>query len=358
MKIISVVGARPQFIKVAPIHEALVINGHEHLIVHTGQHYDASMSANIFIDLGLPEPKINLNVGSGSHAEQTAKMLIDLEKVFLTENPDIILLYGDTNSTIAGALAAAKIHIPIAHLEAGLRSGNKLMPEEHNRIVTDHLSSLALAPTQTAVDYLRSEGLEKITQLVGDVMVDICLSTLYKNSQQTPTMPKEWDKNSAGALATIHRAENTSSKERLGLILSRLNALNVQVQLVAHPRLVSSAKEFGLDLSRRNISIISPLTYTQMIYAMKKSICVVTDSGGLQKEAFISKIPCITVRTETEWPETLEGSWNVISTDLDIQLSEFLGTQDSTINSLKFGDGKAARRAVAALESFVESNKH
>jgi len=357
MKIISVVGARPQFIKVAPIHEALSNQGHEHLIVHTGQHYDSSMSANIFADLGIPDPHINLNVGSGTHAEQTAKMLIDLEKVFLAENPDIILIYGDTNSTIAGALAAAKIQIPIAHLEAGLRSGNKRMPEEHNRIVTDHLSSLALAPTQTAVGHLRSEGLEEITQLVGDVMLDVCLSTLSKISQNAPEMPEEWNASASGVLATIHRAENTNSRERLEIILSRLDELEFPVQLVAHPRLVSSASDYKLDLTRKNISPLSPLTYTQMIYAMKKSICVVTDSGGLQKEAFTLKIPCVTVRTETEWPETLEGSWNVISPDLDIQISQFLGRQDLTVNSLKFGDGNAAVRAVKALETFIDKNQ-
>jgi UDP-N-acetylglucosamine 2-epimerase (non-hydrolysing) len=351
VRVISVVGARPQFVKLAPVDSALRAAGHEHLIVHTGQHYSPELSDALWADLGIPAADVNLGVGSGSHAEQTAAMLPALESLFEAEPSDWILVYGDTNSTLAAALAAVKIHRPLAHLEAGLRSGNRRMPEEHNRVLTDHAADLLLAPTQTAMAHLAAEGLAARSVDVGDVMVDVCLRVRDLTVANPPAMPGAWDPDAPSVLATIHRPDNTDDPERLRLIVERLAAVPYPVLLVAHPRLVVKAAEAGIQLERDGITTISSLTYTQMVFATAQARGVITDSGGLQKEAYILRTPAITARTETEWPETLDDGWNVIDPDLTVDTVAQFGRDRPEPRTHPFGRGDAAQRAVRALTS-------
>lgn len=349
MKILSVVGARPQFVKLFPIHRAVMKHGLTHRIVHTGQHYDPKMSENIFDDLGIPEPDVNLEVGSGSHAQQTGQILIGLEPVIEAEKPDWVLVYGDTNSTIAAALAATKIHVPVAHLEAGLRSGNKLMPEEHNRIATDHLSDILFAPTQQAMQQIEREGLREKSFLVGDVMVDACFLTRDRVLAHPPVMPSAFEAETDFALATIHRAENTNSRERIEQILTWLGQQEIEVRLLAHPRLVGKCNEFGLTISDFGVHPFEPLSYSEMIFALTAAKGVITDSGGLQKEAFLMRVPCVTVRAETEWPETLDGDWNVLDNDLSMNVATHFRNEHTGADFEVFGDGCAAERVVELL---------
>lgn len=352
MKVLSIVGARPQFVKLAPIAHALDRAGHDHVIVHTGQHYDAKMSDVFFTDLAIPAPDVHLGVGSGSHGVQTGAMLGQLDEVLLDHDPDWVLVYGDTNSTIAGALAAVKLHYPLAHLEAGLRSFNRRMPEEHNRVLTDHAADLCLAPTEVARDHLAAEGLADRAVVTGDVMTDVCLSIADRVRDTTPDLP--------GGLAvgeyilsTIHRAENTDDAERLSAIINGLAALPHPVLLTAHPRLVAKAGEHGIDLDQGALTTIEPLDYPAMVSAVMHARAVVTDSGGLQKEAFLLRTPCTTVRTETEWTETVDLGWNVLATDLSA-LPEMVNRPAPTpTDAAPYGDGDAATRTVQALASHL-----
>ena len=352
MKILSVVGARPQFVKLSPIDVALRAAGHEHIIVHTGQHYAPELSKALFTDLGMPAPHVNLEVGSGSHARQTAGMLVGLEEAFLSFAPDWVLAYGDTNSTLAAALAAVKLQRPIAHLEAGLRSGNRLMPEEHNRVVTDHLSDLLLAPTETAMNHLSAEGLAERSRLVGDVMADVCYRVLGAVTASAPTMPDGWIDSPEAVLATVHRAENTDDPQRLEFVLDQLAGVAGPVLLVAHPRLVAKASEFALSLERPGLRPISSLNYSQMVYAVSRAAGVITDSGGLQKEAYLLGTPCITIRTETEWPETLVDGRNVVDPNFDVDATAHFARKQSRPTTTAFGDGHAAEKVVEALAGF------
>ncbi len=345
----SVVGARPQFVKLAPVDLALRQDGHEHVIVHTGQHYSAELSSALFADLAIPAADLNLDVGSGSHAMQTAAMLTGLEAVFENRPVDWILAYGDTNSTLAAALAAVKLGRPIAHLEAGLRSGNRRMPEEHNRVVTDHVSDLLLAPTRTAMGHLATEGLASRAVLVGDVMADVLLRVRTATDERAPEMPAAWKPGVAPVLATLHRAENTDDPERLSLLIDRLAAVQAPVLLVAHPRLVDKAHDAGIALDRDGLTTIPSMTYSQMVYAVARAQGVITDSGGLQKEAFLLATPCITARTETEWPETLIDDWNVIDPDLTQDPLALFTRSRAARTDHPFGEGRAAQDAVQAL---------
>jgi UDP-N-acetylglucosamine 2-epimerase (non-hydrolysing) len=352
MKIVSVVGARPQFIKLAPIHFAAEKLGVEHKVIHTGQHYDPAMSEELFGDLGLPAPDYNLEIGSGSHAIQTGKILMAIEPLLQAEKPDWVLVYGDTNSTVAAALAAVKLHIPVAHLEAGLRSGNRAMPEEHNRIATDHLADLLLAPTDSAVVHLQGEGLGARTELVGDVMVDVCWLTRGRTQDTPPRLPAAFTGIDEYIVATLHRAENTGAKERIEQLLDWLADQHVPVILLVHPRLLAKAQEFGLTLERPGIVLCEPLTYSQMVYAVSNAQGVITDSGGLQKEAFLLNSPCITLRTETEWPETVESGWNVLAPNPEgFDSKTFFQSARPPIIGLPFGDGGASERTIAALQA-------
>lgn len=352
MKIVSVVGARPQFVKLAPIHQAAIAAGVDHVIVHTGQHYDPMLSDVFFDDLGIGTPDVHLGVGSGSHGVQTGAMLAALDAVFDEHRPDWVLVYGDTNSTVAAALSAVKMHIPVAHLEAGLRSFNRRMPEEHNRVMTDHAADLLLAPTQVAVEHLAGEGLADRTILVGDVMTDVLFEVRDRVGGARSVLLDELGLPHGGFyLATIHRAENTDDPERLAAIAAALGDLDRPVVLLAHPRVVAKAAAHGVDLNRGTLIAHAPLAYPDLIAAALSSAGVVTDSGGLQKEAFLLRVPCTTVRTETEWVETVELGWNVLAnTAAEIAAGVTRERPADTVVA-PYGDGRAAERVIEALSA-------
>ncbi|MGI5215778.1 non-hydrolyzing UDP-N-acetylglucosamine 2-epimerase [Plantactinospora sp. CA-290183] len=358
MKVVSVVGARPQLVKLAPIAAAFARTDHQHVIVHTGQHYDADLSDVFFSGLGIPDPDVHLGVGSGSHGTQTGRILEAMDPVLARENPDWVLVYGDTNSTLAGTVSAVKQHLKVAHLEAGLRSFNRRMPEEHNRVLTDHAADLLLAPTGEALRHLATEGLASRSVLSGDVMVDVCLrirDAVLAGQHPRPALPDGVDPDAPYLLATLHRAENTDDPARLAGLVEALAGLPVPVALLAHPRLLARAEEQGLKLAQGALHIGRPVGYAAMVSAVLGSVGVVTDSGGLQKEAYLLERPCTTLRSETEWLETLEGDWNRLVPD-----PALLGPAEWTRTATRpapetplgtpFGDGRAAERVVAILE--------
>lgn len=363
MKIVTIVGARPQFVKAAPL-STLVRQRHSEILVHTGQHYDKNMSELFFSELNIPLPDYNLAIGSGSHGMQTGRMLEKIENILLSEKPDGVVVYGDTNSTLAGALAASKLHIPIFHVEAGLRSYNKLMPEEQNRVLTDHLSTLLLCPTRTAVNNLAKEGITEGVFFTGDIMYDAVLrfSTLseqrYGNGRWLREMANvcnnEISKLSTKNyyLATIHRAENTDNKDRLQEIFEAFGELDKPVLVPMHPR---TRHVIGDSISSlaSNIIVIEPVGYLLMLYLTANAYMVLTDSGGLQKEAYFLKTPCTTLRDETEWIETLENGWNVLST---VDSSSIIRNATRPLSCLQqdqrmeFGEGRAAEMIVERIE--------
>lgn len=360
MKLITVIGARPQFIKAAPFSEVFRKNNEE-ILVHTGQHYDVNMSDIFFDELMIPKPKYNLGVGSGNHGKQTAIMLEGIEEILLKEKPDGLLVYGDTNSTLAGALAASKLHIPVYHVEAGLRSYNKLMPEEQNRILTDHISFMLLCPTQTAVDNLKKEGITVGVVNTGDIMYDAVLRNVaianekYSSGLWFEEILKYNGKirnitENEYYLATIHRAENTDSPEKLLKIFLAFADLDKPVLLPLHPRTKKLLESIQVDL--KNIIIIEPVGYLLMLYLTSNAHMVITDSGGVQKEAYFLKTPCTTLRDQTEWVETLENSWNVLCS---IDVNEIKKQINRELTCLQyqqakaFGDGNAAQKICEAI---------
>lgn len=358
MRVVSVVGARPQLVKLAAVAAAFEGTPHEHVIVHTGQHYDADLSDVFFDGLGIPAPDVHLGVGSGSHGVQTGAVLSAMDAVLDARRPDWVLVYGDTNSTLAGALSAVKLHLPVAHLEAGLRSFNRRMPEEHNRVLTDHAADLLLAPTQDAVDHLAVEGLAERTELVGDVMADVCLrvrDAVHAGDHPPPVLPDGIDPSAPYLLATLHRPDNTDDPARLDALLDALAALPVPVALLAHPRLVARAAAHGLDLARGSVRPGRPLPYAGLVAAVEGSVGVVTDSGGLQKEARWLRRPCTTLRPETEWLETLAHGWNVLVPDphldpVDRWVATATRTAPVVVDDPDAPDvGGAAHRVVDAL---------
>jgi len=353
VKVLTVVGARPQFVKAAPVSRALRA-AHTEVLVHTGQHYDAGMSGAFFRDLEIPEPGVNLEVGSGPHGAMTGEMLKRLEPVILEHRPDGVLVYGDTNSTLAAAVVASKLTYDgrrpwLAHVEAGLRSFNPAMPEERNRIVTDHLSDLLLAPTPMAMDHLAREGLADRADMVGDVMVDAHAWALGRAGDHLPPATRELERY---VLLTIHRAENVDHAERLERVLSGL-ALDLPIVFPVHPR-TRAALERGGHRLPDNVVAIDPVGYLEMVALEARASVIATDSGGVQKEAYLSGVPCVTLRTETEWVETVDAGWNrVVDADPDALAAaladvEFMN-RDKPRPSL-YGDGRAAARIVAALE--------
>lgn len=340
MKIVSIVGARPQFIKAAPVSAALRQSFTE-ILVHTGQHYDHGMSAVFFQELGIPEPAYNLGIGSGSHGQQTGQMLAAIEDVLFKEKPDWVLVYGDTNSTLAGALAAAKLHIPIAHVEAGLRSYNRAMPEEINRVLTDHCSHLLFCPTLTAVDNLATEGIHNGVHLVGDVMVDALYFFLPK-AEQSPILNQHSLTPGEYVLATIHRASNTDTTEALAQVLDCLAQSQWPVVWPIHPRTAAALERFALT-SSPNVRLIPPVGYLEMLALEKNARFILTDSGGVQKEAYIFAVPCITLREDTEWVETVAQGWNTLTGSDVVKVQEALARpRPDTAPPPIFGDGAAA----------------
>ena len=308
MKIFSIVGARPQFIKLAPLSAELA-GLHEEVIVHTGQHYDYAMSEKIFADLGIRKPDIHLGIGSGSHASQTGEMMIKLEAAMVEKKPDIIIVFGDTNSTMAGALAAAKLNIPIIHIEAGLRSYNKSMPEEINRITTDHVSEYLFAPTQTAVNILKKEGLKKNTFFTGDIMVDTMKNNLEIALKKSTIISDLKLENEEYNLLTLHRNYNVDDTKILKHVLSQLGKLGEKIIFPVHPR---TRKMLTAIPVPKNIQLTEPQGYLDFIVLEHSAKRIISDSGGIQKEAYILRKPCITLRTETEWVETVKEKWNLL----------------------------------------------
>lgn len=351
MKIITVVGARPQFIKAAPVSQ-IIRKRHEEILIHTGQHYDPNMSDIFFTELNIPRPNYNLNIGSGSHGKMTGRMLETLEEIYIKENPDTVLVYGDTNSTLAGALAASKLLIPVIHIEAGLRSFNKKMPEEQNRILTDHLSHLLFVPTETAIKNLKNEGIVDNVVNVGDVMFDAVLNfknIAAKNSKLLETL------NIAGndyVLVTIHRPENTNSIDRLKNIIDALNECEEKIILPLHPRTKKYILNYGLQFND-NIIVIDPIGYLEMLELESGAKKIVTDSGGVQKEAYFMGKPCITMRDETEWIETVNAGWNVIvGTDKYKILDSIANFNPRNHQEIIFGDGNAAKKIANSINMY------
>ena len=352
MKVVTVVGARPQFIKCAPLSKRLR-EAAVQVLIHTGQHYDSNMSEVFFRDLEIPVPDYNLGVGSGTHGEQSGEMLKQIEKVLLEEKPDYALVFGDTNSTLAGALAAAKLCIPVAHVEAGLRSFNRRMPEEINRVVTDHLSSLLFCPTETSVNNLAREGIGDGVRLVGDIMYDALLLNSRLALERSKILEKLRLQSKSYFLATVHRAENTDDPGRIAAVVKAFRMISDSFAVVwpVHPRTMKVLESMDLERNGRPFTILDPVSYLDMMCLEKEARGILTDSGGVQKEAYWLQVPCITLREESEWVETIQSGWNTLTgTDPDAIFAAAMKPPPSTacLNHL-FGDGHSAAKIVQAL---------
>lgn len=361
-RVLTIVGARPQFVKAGTVSRAIAIRNRQQgtskvveRIVHTGQHYDPAMSKVFFEELEIPEPEVNLAVGSGSHGKQTGAMLERIESIIIEEKPTWVLIYGDTNSTLAGALAAAKLQVPIAHVEAGLRSYNRAMPEEINRVVADAMSTLLLCPTKAAVENLRKEGVSHGVHLVGDVMYDSVLFYRTLARERSQILEHLGLRCREYYLATIHRAENTDDPNRLQAIISSLQETGVPVILPLHPRTRCTLGSKVQQLDSR-IKVIDPVPYLDMLTLESNARVIMTDSGGVQKEAFWLRVPCVTLRDETEWTELVENGYNRLA-GADpklireaVQWAEQRGPSlDAGAAPELYGDGKSAERIVSLL---------
>ena len=358
MKICTVIGARPQFIKAAIVsskmREERKLN---EIIIHTGQHYDDDMSRIFFRQLKLKKEKYNLMVGSGLHGVQTSKMLVRLEEIFINECPDLILVYGDTNSTLAGALAGSKLNIPIAHVEAGMRSFNKRMPEEINRVITDHICDLNFCSCQDAIKNLKNEGLGNNAYFVGDVMLD-CIKNYILNDKNKIMNCAEYNKDEF-ILFTCHRAENTDNELRLKEIFRTINDISKEKKILfpAHPRTIKQIINFGIILSK-SIKILPPVGYFEMIKYESKARLIITDSGGIQKEAFFLNVPCITIRDETEWNETVDAGWNILTGAKGDKIKRAVNFYFSKKMKFKrinpYGNGCAAIKIINKIKEFFD----
>lgn len=352
-KIITIIGARPQFIKAAAVSHSLRKSFNE-ILVHTGQHYDANMSDVFFEELNIPKPTYHLNIGSGNHGAQTGAMLIEIEKVLLAEKPDFVMVYGDTNSTIAGALAASKLLIPVIHVEAGLRSFNMAMPEEQNRILTDHISSLLFVPTATAIHNLTNEGIKNGVINVGDVMYDAILHFTAIAKEKSKILADLQIKENQFDLCTIHRAENTNDVQRMKQIVDALNQSSTPIVLPLHPRTLKYLNEYGIQFAN-HVKIIEPVGYLDMVMLEQSCRKILTDSGGVQKEAFFLGKPCITMRDQTEWVETVQNGWNVI---VGADTSKIIAAINSFNPDAKredhFGKGNAAELMINAIKNYKQ----
>jgi len=313
MKIVSIIGARPQFIKEAPLLNELK-KKHKVLIIHTGQHYDNEMSNVFFKELNIPKPHYNLGIGSGLHGKQTGEMLASIEKVLIKEKPELVIVFGDTNTTLAGAIAASKLNIKIAHIESGMRSFDRTMPEETNRVLTDHISNILLCSTKESIANLKIEGVKNL-HLVGDVMIDSIKSNIKSIEDKSNIMKRLGLKRKDYILATVHRASNTDNKNNLQNIVDAFIESKEKIIFPVHPRTYKYLKLYGLDkkLKKSNIVLIKPIGYFDMLVLEKNAKKITTDSGGVQKEAYFFKVPCITLRNSTEWVETVKDKWNILT---------------------------------------------
>jgi UDP-N-acetylglucosamine 2-epimerase len=354
MKILTIVGARPQFVKLFPFCES-ISRDDIHVIVHTGQHYDYEMSRIFFDELDLPIPDYHLNVGSGSHGDQTGRMMVGIEKVLSDENPDIVVVFGDTNSTLAGALTAAKAGVPIAHVEAGLRSFNRMMPEEINRIVADHLSSSLLCPNESSKMQLASEGINDGVYVVGDIMIESLIRVDDRLSfdilESLDITPNNY------ILATIHRQENADNVERMKVIIEAMRDCGNTCIFPIHPRTRNNLEKWGLSdmiSESENVKVIEPQGYLNFLSLEKHAKRILTDSGGVQKEAYFFKVPCVTIRDETEWRETLQGGWNTL-TEINRKLIVDLLQTENALEKQKysFGDIHVSSRMMDAIHECI-----
>jgi UDP-GlcNAc3NAcA epimerase len=349
MKIFTLVGARPQFIKAVPVSRALFDRGIQEVLVHTGQHHDAEMSDVFFDELNLRSPDYNLGIAGGTHGQMTGRMLAGIEELIISEVPDAVLVYGDTNSTLAASLAASKLHVPVVHIEAGLRSWNKAMPEEVNRVLTDHVSELLLCPSAQAVHNLRCEGIEAGVYEVGDVMADVCRVVIESVCDASELLNRFGVEAGAYCLVTCHRAENTDSRERLSSILSALGEVPCPVLFPLHPRTRAAIESYKLSLPSNFITTL-PLGYADMIGLLLNARLLFTDSGGLQKEAYWAKTRCVTLREETEWIETVQSGWNCLAgADRQSIFAAFEQSKEAKDYSPLYGDGKAAQKCVELI---------
>ena len=359
MKVLTVVGARPQFIKAATVSRAFGAGGVHEVLMHTGQHFDANMSDVFFEELDIPRPAYHLGIGGGSHGQNTGRMIEAIESVLLQEKPEWVLVYGDTDSTLAGTLAAVKLHIPVAHVEAGLRSFNRRMPEEINRVLTDHAASLLFAPTRTAVQHLATEGIVgDAVQCVGDVMYDAALYYGQRAQATSKILEHLRLQPKAYTLATIHRAENTDDPVRLEAIFKGFAAFAQTIVLPLHPRTRARMASHGMTVSV-NVQLIDPVGYLDMVMLEKHAALIATDSGGVQKEAFFHRVPCVTLREETEWVELLEAGWNWLAPPLSSAgivdaMRDAWGSAGA--DSMPYGDGDAASRIVEQLSNAISSS--
>jgi len=357
IKILCVVGARPNFIKITPlIKEFKKYPKFQPIIVHTGQHYDYKMSGTFFKELNIPKPNYNLGIKAGLHGEQTGKTMIEFEKVCLKEKPDLVVVVGDVNSTLAGALVAAKLHIPVAHIEAGLRSFDKTMPEEINRVLTDHLSDILFCPTKTAVKNLKNEGIKKNIYNVGDLMYDVFLKKIKFIQTESKILEKLNLKPKEYALLTIHRASNVDNPEKLKKILKAVQLSGEKIIFPVHPRTKKQIKKLKLlhVCQLTNFQLIEPLGYFDMLMLEKNAKKIITDSGGVQKEAYWLKIPCITLRNRTEWVETTKNKWNILVGDQIQKKFNFINHFKPPTKQLKyFGQGNAAQKIFKIIKQKI-----
>lgn len=355
MKIATIVGARPQFIKAAPVSKALR-KTHTEFLIHTGQHYDSNMSQIFFDELGIPRPDLNLGLGSASHAEQTGKMLIEIEKALRDFQPDWVLVYGDTNSTLAGALAATKLQMPVAHVEAGLRSFNRKMPEEINRLLTDRISDLLFCPTETGVKNLAQEGVQQGVYLTGDVMYDAALQFSEIAREKSSVLERLKLEPGAYFLATIHRPNSTDSYENLKNIVDAFVESRASIVFPVHPRTEGYLKRYELwetVVACPTILNIEPVSYLDMLMLERQAGKILTDSGGIQKEAYFFQVPCVTIREETEWIETVTDGWNLlVGTTKPAILDAIKNFNPGTPQRKLFGDGHASEKIVKLISDF------
>jgi UDP-N-acetylglucosamine 2-epimerase len=355
MRFASIIGARPQFIKLAPVSRALR-RSHTEVIIHTGQHYDDGLSGTFFRELGIPPPDYSLDVGSGPHGAQTGRMLEAIEGTLMRERPDGVIVYGDTNSTLAGALAAVKLHIPVAHVEAGLRSFNRALPEEINRIVADHVATRLFCPTELARRRLAAEGVVDGVELVGDVMCDLLLQVRPLLAERANALLPQLDVTpGAYVLATMHRSANTDDPARLRRIMRALGDLALPVVFPLHPRTRYALRRHAIAPAHA-IHVVDPVGYLDMLTLERHAFRVITDSGGVQKEAFMLGVPCVTLREDTEWPETVDAGWNVLVGDSPTAIADAARRPaPEAPPGRPFGEGDAAVRIARSLDRWPQA---